>query len=66
MTKEIMQIGKRKFVIWLVGSVQLGILAAVHNADGVALISDLVYRDCFIGLTAAVVVGYAAEYFGKK
>lgn len=57
---------KRKFIIWIIGSLQLGILAAIHNADGVALISDLVYRDCFIGLTTAIVVGYAAEYFSKK
>lgn len=57
---------KRKFWIWIIGSFQLSILAAIHNATGAALISDLVYRDCFIGLTTAVVVGYAAEYFANK
>ena len=57
---ELMQIGKRKFVIWIIGSFQLGVLVGFH------LISDLVFRDCFIGLTSAIIVGYASEYFGKK
>ena len=57
---EIAQIGKRKFVIWMVGSFQLGILVGFH------FISDTVFQNCFIGLTSAVVVGFAAEYFGKK
>jgi len=58
-------ISVRKFVIWIIGSFQLCTLAAIHNVDGVALISDLVFRDCFIGLTGLVIVGYAAEYFKK-
>jgi len=57
---------KRKWWIWMVGSFQLAILAGIHNAGGVALISDLVYRDCFIGLTGAIVAGYVGEYFAKK
>lgn len=60
MAEEIMQLGKRKFVVWIIGSFQLTGLVAFH------LISDIVYRDCFIGLTSVVVLGYAAEYFAKK
>ena len=35
---ELMQIGKRKFVIWIIGSFQLGVLVGFH------LISDLVMK----------------------
>jgi len=57
---------KRKFIIWIVGSFQLGFLAGIQGVAGIGLISDVVYRDCFIGLTTVIVVGYAAEYFANK
>ena len=60
MVEEIMQMGKRKFIIWMFGSFQLCLLVGFH------LISDIVFRDCYIGLTTATVLGYAAEYFAKK
>lgn len=57
---------KRKFVIWLVGNTTLTILLILSAFAERVVMSDLVFRDCFIGLTTAIVVGYAAEYFAKK
>jgi len=57
---EIVQIGKRKFIIWMVGSFQLSIL------KGLGCIGDAAFQVTFGTLTVAVVIGYATEYFAKK
>jgi len=60
MSGEIVQLGKRKFIIWIVGNFTLGILVGFGWIEGPEFV------EAFQVLNWAVLVGYAAEYFGKK
>lgn len=60
MTEELYQIGKRKFIIWLIGAVLLCVLVGLNKLD------DPIFRDCFIALSGFVMAANAVEHWADK
>lgn len=60
MTNKLMEIGERKFIIWIIGAVLLSVLVGANRLEG------SIFRDCFIALSGFVTAANAVEHWAKK